>query len=70
MTTGEERFLEALREFCSAGSRLAEAWDDGEGFNADERAPLPAALAPPLSLDDWLDALASHYERELEEATR
>ncbi len=57
----KDRFMKALSDFYSAGMRLVEAWDDVD-FNADDLAPLPARLAPPLSLDEWLIELTEHYE--------
>jgi hypothetical protein len=59
-----EKFLTALRKFCAAGQELADAWN-GEHFYADEAAPLPEALTPPMSLDEWLMELQVHYEEAL-----
>lgn len=62
--TAETRFRRAAEDFYRAGMRLVEAWDDGEGFNADERFPLPKHLQPPLSMDEWLTELLAHYTEE------
>lgn len=59
----EARFLRALDDFVRAGRRLVETWDD-EDFHADERFPLPKELAPPMSLDEWLEELSAHYHGE------
>jgi hypothetical protein len=53
---GRTAFLERLRDFTNAGHLLIEVWAD-----ADEVAPLPARLRPPLSLDEWLMELSAHY---------
>lgn len=62
-----DRFMDRLRAFHRAGMALVEAWA-GDGFNADEVAPLPEDLAPTLSMDEWLDELLAHYEGNLTEA--
>jgi hypothetical protein len=59
--TAETKFRRAFEDFYRAGMRLVESWDDGEGFNADERFPLPGKIAPPMSMDEWFDELAEHY---------
>jgi hypothetical protein len=61
--TAEDRFHAAFREFYLAGMKLVEAWDD-KGFNADEAYPLPEAIRPPMSLDEWLMELNVHYNPE------
>lgn len=59
-------FLIKLDVFLAAGMALVEAWNaDARGFNADVLAPLPEKLTPPLSLDEWLMELRSHYRSSL-----
>ena len=58
----KESFLRALDAFLKAGKALSDAWD-ADGFNADEWAGLPSEIAPPMSLDEWMDALSEHYAR-------
>jgi len=58
--TDEERFKQALRAWIAAGHRLVETWSTVD-FDADERYPLPDAIKPPISLDDWFWALDAHY---------
>jgi hypothetical protein len=59
-------FLDKVRAFVAAGLDLTKVWDDTDaGFFADEVAPLPEALRPPLSLDEWLVELQEHYEGRL-----
>ena len=70
MTTNAEArtaFLAALDTFVTVGLKLAQdAWDvdDDQGkciFNADNEAPLPAHLTPPMSLDEYMMDLSHHY---------
>ncbi len=63
-----DTFMKALKEFYLAGMKLADAWDDGADFNADQFKPLPANLAPPMSLDEWLTELVAHFEKETHDA--
>jgi hypothetical protein len=57
----EEQFKQALAEWLTAGQKLVNAWS-ADGFNADEKYPLPAKIAPPMSMDEWFDELRAHYE--------
>ena len=67
MAPSKERFMAAMSNFFSAGVELVNAWDDREtGFNADEEAPLPAALTPPMSLEEWFYSLLEHYQNAFE----
>jgi hypothetical protein len=61
--SGRTVFEEKLAAFIAAGHELVEAWDDGEGFNADEEYGAASHLFP-LSVDEWLLELYAFYNVE------
>lgn len=70
IAAGKAAFIAAFDEWYSAGMKMVEAWDNGSNtpgadFNADDFAPLPPQLAPPVSFDDWFGQLYEHYHQNL-----